>query len=175
MPKNNKNNKDTKTIKFISLSETIKIMFPSMRYGLKSRLNQSVRFFVYDLGNPVFSDFTPKFFVSKEVQLNPRYKEILPVLSNYSKYKVYKILNNENMTVHEDHVVTNAKIKSMLLECKNHEEFKAFVRDNYAIAFITKAENKMLDDAGLNSERGPNLESAIIAYRKAGVVLKKIK
>jgi len=155
----------------ISLTETINTMFPAMKYGLKYGFKQTVKFFIYDLANPIFNDFSPKFFVSENVQQNPKYKDILR-LSGYSKGKIYNILNNNNMNVHEEHMTPNGQFQKILLECNEPGDFEDFIRNNYAIAIITKDENKKLDDGGFKSNRA-NLEQAFIAYEKMGITIKQ--
>lgn len=156
----------------ISLTETINTMFSAMKYGLKNGFNQTVKFFIYDLANPIFYDFSPKFFISENVQRNPKYKDILK-LSSYSKGKIYNILNNNNMNVHEEHMTPNKQFQNILLECNEPGDFEDFIRNNYAIAIITKDENQKLDKGGFKSNRA-NLEQAFFAYEKVGITIKQI-
>jgi len=155
----------------LSLTETINTMFSAMKYGLKNGFKQTIKFFIYDLANPIFYDFSPKFFVSENVQRNPRYTDILK-LSDYLKGKIYKILKNNNMKVHEEHMTPNGQFQKILLECNEPGDFEDFIRNNYAIAIITKDENRKLDKGGFKSNRA-NLEQAFIAYEKMGITIKQ--
>jgi hypothetical protein len=148
-------------------------MFPAMKYALENGINECVKFFIYDLANPLFHDFSPKFFVSDIVQSNLKYKEVLK-LSGYSKGKVYNILNNETMKVHEEHMTPNSIFKEKILEYDNSVDFEDFVRKNYAIAIITKEENNKLDKGGYKSNRA-NLKEAFFAYEQMGIRLNEIK
>jgi len=163
----------------ISLIEAINTMFPAMKYGLKNGFygkkngfGETVKFFIYDLANPIFNDFSPKFFVSENVQRNPKYKDISK-LPYYTKDKIYKFLNNNSMIVHEEHMTPNKQFQKVLLECNEPRDFEDFIRNNYAIAIITKDENQKLDKGGFKSNRA-NLEQAFIAYEKVGITIKQI-
>jgi hypothetical protein len=155
----------------LSLTETINTMFSAMKYGLKNGLKQTVKFFIYDLANPLFYDFSPKFFVSKIVKTNPRYHDVLK-LSEYSKGNIYNILNNINMKVHEEHMTPNGQIQKKLLEFNEPSDFENFIRNNYAIAIITKNENQRLDDGGFRTNRA-NLDEAFGAYEKMGIIVEE--
>jgi len=157
----------------ISLTKAINIMFPAMKYGLENGFKECVKFFIYDLARPLFYDFSPKFFVSDIIQLNLKYQEILQ-LSEYSKGKIYDILNNETMNVHKEHMTPNKAIGNKLLEYDNSSDFEDFIRENYAIAIITKEENKKLDNGGYKSNRS-NLKEAFCAYKQMGININEIK
>jgi len=151
----------------ISLTDTINIMFLAMKFGLKNGFKQTVKFFIYDLANPIFYDFSPKFYVSKIVKQNKNFKDILK-LSDYSKGRVYKLLNNGSMNVHEEHMTPNSQFQKKLIVCNNPNDFESFIRNNYAIAIITKEENNKLDINGFKINR-TSIEDAFIAYKKMGV------
>jgi len=158
----------------ISLTETINIMFPAMKCGLENGFMQTIKFFIYDLVNPVFNDFSPKFFSSESIRLRPNYNKILK-LNGYSKGKVYKILDPFNRKdVHEEHMTPNSQFQKKILEYNNSHDFENFIRDNYAIAIITKEENKKLD-AGFYKSNRQNLNEAFEIYDKLGIKLKEFK
>jgi len=157
--------------KKISLTQTINIMFPAMKYALENGLKQSARFFIYDLANPIFLDFVPKFFVSENIQSSSKYHEMLK-LSEYWKKDVYGVFLNDSIKVHEEHMTPNAQLQKKLLEYSNPKDFEEFLRNNYAIAFITKEENQRLDKGGFKSKRF-NLNDAFIAYEKMGISIKE--
>lgn len=157
----------------ISLTKAINIMFPAMKYGLENGFKECVKFFIYDLARPLFYDFSPRFFVSDIVQSNLKYQEILK-LSEYSKGKIYDILNNEIMKAHEEHMTPNKAIGIKLLEYDNSSDFEDFIRENYAIAIITKEENNKLDKSGYKSNRS-NLKEAFFAYKQVGINIEEIK
>jgi len=156
-----------------SLTNTINIMFPAMKYGLENGLKQCTKFFIYDLANPIFYDFSPRFFVSENVKKSSKFQEILK-MSEYSKAKVYKTLNIGLMKVHEEHMTPNGQLQKKLLEFDESKNFELFIRNNYAIAIITKEENQRLDKGGFRSKR-TNLEDALIAYRHVGINIYEFK
>jgi hypothetical protein len=144
-----------------------------MKFAKDNGLKQSVTFFIYDLARPIFDDFTPKFYISEEVLKNPKNQEILK-LPVYSKQKVYNILNNDTMKVHEEHMTPNGQLQNNLSLSNNPTDFEDFIRKNYAIAIITKEENTKLDKAKLRSKRA-NLKEAFDAYDLVGITIKKIE
>jgi asparagine N-glycosylation enzyme membrane subunit Stt3 len=156
-----------------SFGKTIEIMFPAMKFCLNNGFKQTVKFFIYDLAELSFIDYLPKFFVSEKVSKNPRLEEVL-IQSSYKKSKIYNILNNDNMRIHEEHMTPNSQFQNKILEYDNYKIFEEFIRNNYAIAIITKEENQKLDKAGLKSNRS-NLKEAFLAYEKMNIRLREIK
>jgi hypothetical protein len=165
-------NKQKQTRNKTSLTKTVNSMFSAMKFAKKIGMEQCTKFFVYDLACPIFDDFTPLFYVSDVVKKNPYFSEVLK-LPVYSKGKVYKILNNDTMKVHEEHMTPNGQLQNMLLKFDKPKDFEDFIRNNYAIAIITKEENAKLDKAKLRSKRA-NLEEAFAAYKQVGIKIKKI-
>jgi hypothetical protein len=155
-----------------SFAKTIEIMFPAMKFGLNNGFKQTVKFFIYDLAELRFIDYLPKFFISEKVVKNPRLQEVL-IQPGYRKGKIYDILNNDNMKIHEEHMTPNSRFQNKILEYDDYKKFEEFIRNNYAIAIITKEENKKLDKAGLRSDRS-NLKDAFLAYEKVNIELKEI-
>ncbi len=74
-----------------------------------------------------------------------------------------------------DHIFTIGMFKQAL-RCLPQEDLNVgninqIVKDNYAVAWITKDENHYLDTRGCRSKRGVSLTDALRVYNEAGIHL----
>ena len=158
----------------ITLKETLEKGVPFLKYFQKGKPWGTIKNFVYDLAIAEFSDFRPRFYISKEVKDLENSDQIIPYLNgikHYDKGKIYKILNKD--IVHEEHIVPN-KVFQNKLEELNVIDFEEFVRNNFAIAIILKDENKKLDRNGYKCKRRDTLNQALKIYKELNIIVDEV-
>jgi hypothetical protein len=150
-----------------SLEETVSATFWSLKYLLSKGFDWTVKNFFYELTKP-FVDFEPKYFVSTGLV---KFTNALDFLTKarYEKSKVYRAFKTLGVAVHEEHMTPNSQFMKALLACPGPVEFGRFVRENYAVAIVTKEENSSLDKK-YKTDR-PDLEAAFRAYEDVGISL----
>jgi hypothetical protein len=91
------------------------------------------------------------------------------------QYHKFDKLGRMDGRFHLDHVFTNGMfdqaLRSLPQECLNEKRVNEIVKNDYAVAWITRDENYTLNAKGYKSNRGNSLADALRVYNSVGIRL----